>query len=105
MSHFPYGDIDLTVSSSLTSTFFYMIYICCVDKILLDIKPRKMLLMLNSYKYNYKLTDCRNCKVECVPFINQYIILINVGLWTQVENNGVDVNATSTRRVQTTPVK
>ena len=61
--------------------------------------------MLNSYKYNYKLTDCRNCKVECVPFINQYIILINVGLWTQVENNGVDVNATSTRRVQTTPVK
>ena len=29
----------------------YMMCICCVRKILLDIKPRKVLLMLNSYKW------------------------------------------------------
>ena len=50
----------------------YMIYICCVGKILLDIKPRKVLLMLIHadqliYTNDYKLTDCRDWEVECVP--------------------------------------
>ena len=50
ISHSSYGNIDLSVSRSLTSTFIY-IYICCVGKILLDIKLRRVLLILNSYKW------------------------------------------------------
>ena len=42
------GNINLSVSSSLTDphSSTWLIYICCVGKILLDIKPRKVLLIL-----------------------------------------------------------
>ena len=82
-----------------------MIYICCVGKILLDIKPRKVLLMLNSYKWlqvdwPQRLGSWMCTVINSIYYSNQCGIMDLGG-----EYNGVDVNATSTRRVQTTPVK